>query len=259
MASLTASFRVALPLVTGTTRAPRSFMRQTLSAWRSTSTAPMNTVQSSPNSAHAVAVATPCWPAPVSAMTRCLPIRRVSSACPSTLLILCDPVWVRSSRLSSTRTPSRSERLRHSVTGVGRPAYEVSSAAYSARNSSDAHAARNSASSCSSAGINVSGTNWPPKSSKRPAVDGSGPGGPRTTASPRWGDVVILVILAVAASGALIDGPVVRALVGLEGAVRLPAVGLDLGARRARDLDELSQLARVLVSGADEGLHTAAD
>ena len=104
-ASLIASLSVPLPPVTGTTSAPRSFMRNTLSAWRSTSTAPMNTRQSRPNSAAAVAVATPCWPAPVSAMTRCLPMRRVSSAWPSTLLILCDPVWVRSSRLSSTRTP----------------------------------------------------------------------------------------------------------------------------------------------------------
>ena len=32
--------------------------------------------------------ATPCWPAPVSAMTRGLPIRMVSRACPSTLLNL---------------------------------------------------------------------------------------------------------------------------------------------------------------------------
>ena len=48
---------------------------------------------------HAVAVATPCWPAPVSAITRVLPSRRVSSAWPSTLLILCAPVWARSSRL----------------------------------------------------------------------------------------------------------------------------------------------------------------
>ncbi|CPB79703.1 Uncharacterised protein [Mycobacterium tuberculosis] len=35
-----------------------------------------------------MAVATPCWPAPVSAITRVLPILRASSACPSTLLIL---------------------------------------------------------------------------------------------------------------------------------------------------------------------------
>ena len=50
-----------------------------------------------------MAVATPCWPAPVSAMTRRLPMRWASSAWPSTLLILCEPVWFRSSRLSSTR------------------------------------------------------------------------------------------------------------------------------------------------------------
>ena len=47
---------------------------------------------------YAVAVATPCCPAPVSAMMRCLPIRRASSACPSALLILCAPVCSRSSR-----------------------------------------------------------------------------------------------------------------------------------------------------------------
>ena len=35
-----------------------------------------------------------------------LPIRLASSAWPSTLLILCEPVWLRSSRLSSSRRPS---------------------------------------------------------------------------------------------------------------------------------------------------------
>ena len=44
------------------------------------------------------AVATPCWPAPVSAMTRVFPIFFASSTWPSTLLILCAPVWFRSSR-----------------------------------------------------------------------------------------------------------------------------------------------------------------
>ena len=62
-----------------------------------------------PMSAAAVAVATPCWPAPVSAMTRVLPIRLVSRAWAMTLLILCEPVWLRSSRLSSTRQPSSSD------------------------------------------------------------------------------------------------------------------------------------------------------
>ena len=51
-------------------------------------------------------MATPCWPAPVSATRRVLPIRLASSAWPSTLLILCEPVWLRSSRLSSRRMPS---------------------------------------------------------------------------------------------------------------------------------------------------------
>ena len=49
-------------------------------------------------------MATPCWPAPVSAMTRVLPSRRVSSAWPSALLILCAPVWARSSRLRYSRS-----------------------------------------------------------------------------------------------------------------------------------------------------------
>ena len=96
-------------------------MRNTLRAWRSTSTSPMYTRHSRPKRAQAVAAATPCWPAPVSAITRGLPMRRASRAWPMTLLILCDPVWARSSRLSSTRTPRRAERRLHSVTGVGRP------------------------------------------------------------------------------------------------------------------------------------------
>ena len=50
-------------------------------------------------SAAAVAVATPCWPAPVSAMSLVLPIVLASRACPRALLILWAPVWLRSSRL----------------------------------------------------------------------------------------------------------------------------------------------------------------
>ena len=67
-------------------------------------------MHSSPSSAHAVAAATPCWPAPVSAITRGLPMRQASSACPSALLILCEPVCVRSSRLSQTWPPVSSDR-----------------------------------------------------------------------------------------------------------------------------------------------------
>src|ERR1044072_6089488 len=81
-------------------------------------------VQSRAKSAQAVAVATPCWPAPVSAMTRVLPMRRVSSACPSTLLILCEPVWFRSSRLRKTRAPPACSAKRGtSVRALGRPAW----------------------------------------------------------------------------------------------------------------------------------------
>ena len=46
-----------------------------------------------------VAVATPCWPAPVSAMIRVLPMRIASRIWPMQLLILCAPVWFSSSRL----------------------------------------------------------------------------------------------------------------------------------------------------------------
>ncbi len=51
-----------------------------------------------PSRAQAVAVATPCCPAPVSAMMRDLPNFLASSTCPKALLILCAPVWQRSSR-----------------------------------------------------------------------------------------------------------------------------------------------------------------
>ena len=73
---------------------------------------PMYTMHSSPRSAHAVADATPCWPAPVSAITRGLPMRLASSAWPSALLILWEPVWSRSSRLRYTSPPVSSERPR---------------------------------------------------------------------------------------------------------------------------------------------------
>ena len=91
-ASLSASLRVFEPDSTGMTLAPSSFIRETLGAWRSTSSAPWYTSQGRPKSAAAVAVATPCWPAPVSAMMRFLPILLASSTWPRALLILCAPV-----------------------------------------------------------------------------------------------------------------------------------------------------------------------
>ena len=44
-------------------------------------------------------MATPCCPAPVSAMILVLPSRLASKICPMALLILCEPVWFKSSRL----------------------------------------------------------------------------------------------------------------------------------------------------------------
>ena len=103
IASLIASLSVALPRCTARTSAPRACIRSTFGCWRSMSSAPMYTTHGSSSSAQAVAVATPCWPAPVSAMTRVLPSRRVSSAWPSALLILWAPVWARSSRFRYRR------------------------------------------------------------------------------------------------------------------------------------------------------------
>ena len=60
MASDTASFKVAVPLVTGMTSAPSRRIRYTFSAWRMVSSSPMNTTHSLPIRAAAVAVATPC-------------------------------------------------------------------------------------------------------------------------------------------------------------------------------------------------------
>ena len=99
-ASFTASFSVFVPAVTGTTSVPSSFMRATLGACRRMSSSPMYTTHGRPRRAHAVALATPCWPAPVSAMMRSLPRRLAINAWPRALLILCAPVCARSSRLS---------------------------------------------------------------------------------------------------------------------------------------------------------------
>ena len=49
-----------------------------------------------------IAVAVPCWPAPVSAMIRSLPMYFAKSTCPRALLSLCAPPWRRSSRLRYT-------------------------------------------------------------------------------------------------------------------------------------------------------------
>ncbi len=99
MASETASFNVPVPVDTPLTSAPSSLILYTLRACLSMSLTPMKTTHSMPNRAAAVAVATPCCPAPVSAMRRVLPIFFARRACPKTLFILWAPVWLRSSLL----------------------------------------------------------------------------------------------------------------------------------------------------------------
>ena len=111
-ASSIAARSVLSPPVTGTTSAPSSFMRPTFGACRSMSIEPMYTVHGMPSRAHAAAVATPCWPAPVSATMRFAPRRLASSACPIALLILCAPVCARSSRFSQTSAPQRRDSSR---------------------------------------------------------------------------------------------------------------------------------------------------
>ena len=148
-------------------------MRNTFSSWRFMSTSPMYTMHSIPSRAAAVAVATPCWPAPVSATNRVLPIRCASRACPSTLLILCEPVWFRSSRFITRVKPNSSENRGQSVIGFGRPVYSRCRRSSSPRNSGSAHASANACSSSMHAGTNVSGTKRPPNSPKRPVGPGS--------------------------------------------------------------------------------------
>ena len=62
---------------------------------RQVSSLPMKISHSIPIKVAAVAVATPCCPAPVSAITRVFPIFFARSTCPSTLFILWAPVWFR--------------------------------------------------------------------------------------------------------------------------------------------------------------------
>src|SRR5215472_17353055 len=116
-----------------------------------------------PARAQTVAVATPCWPAPVSAMIRRLPSRRATSAWPRALFSLCAPVWQRSSRLRWMRAPpkcavSRSAEYR----GVGRPTNACRCACSSSWYSGSDQASRQAPSSSSSADISVSGTYCPP-------------------------------------------------------------------------------------------------
>mmetsp|Transcript_19268 Transcript_19268/g.55455 ORF Transcript_19268/g.55455 Transcript_19268/m.55455 type:complete len:292 (+) Transcript_19268:827-1702(+) len=168
MASLMASLRVRCPSWTGTTLAPRVFMRKTLSFCRSQSTAPMYTVQSRPSMAQTVAVATPCCPAPVSAMMRGLPMRLARRAWPMALLILWAPVWARSSRLSQmVAPPAYSVRRAALCRGVGPPTKSLRYRAISAMNSGSSLIFAYSSSISTKASDSVSAMNCPPNSPKR--------------------------------------------------------------------------------------------
>src|ERR1700722_15985604 len=131
-ASSMAARSVLSPPVPGTTVAPNNFMRSTLGACRSTSTAPMYTTQGMPSLAAAAALATPCCPAPVSAMMRLAPSRLASSVWPTALLILCAPVCARSSRFSHTCAPHRLLKAGAGDSAVGRPTQVLSSCLNSA-------------------------------------------------------------------------------------------------------------------------------
>mmetsp|Transcript_6582 Transcript_6582/g.15701 ORF Transcript_6582/g.15701 Transcript_6582/m.15701 type:complete len:275 (-) Transcript_6582:587-1411(-) len=163
MASLMASFKVCDPLFTATTLAPNIFILNTFSFCLSTSTAPMYTMHSIPNSAQAVAVATPCWPAPVSAMMRLFPIFLAKRACPTALLILWAPVWANSSRLNQIWAPPIfSESLFAWYNGVGPPMNSFLKRATSALNSGSTLHLLYISSSSSCAFMRVSGINLPP-------------------------------------------------------------------------------------------------
>ena len=97
-----------------------SSIGKTLSPWRRMSTSPMYTVHSMPNSAAAVAVATPCCRAGLGdELVLAHPPGQQALA--DTLLSLWDRVWARASRFKSSRTPRWSQRRPQVVTGVGRP------------------------------------------------------------------------------------------------------------------------------------------
>ena len=99
MASDTASFKVAVPVGDGDHLGPQQPHPVDVEGLAAGVLLPhVDHARHPQQGAAAVAVATPCWPAPVSAMRRVLPIFWASRAWPKTLLILWAPVWFKSSR-----------------------------------------------------------------------------------------------------------------------------------------------------------------
>ena len=105
-------------------------------------------------------VATPCWPAPVSAMMRGLPMRRVSRAWPMQLLILWAPVWLRSSRLRKMRRrrPLRRQAARRNTAATAGRRTASGSSRIAAGIPDHAWACWYCSVSCRRACIRVSGT-----------------------------------------------------------------------------------------------------
>mmetsp|Transcript_26463 Transcript_26463/g.32180 ORF Transcript_26463/g.32180 Transcript_26463/m.32180 type:complete len:256 (-) Transcript_26463:543-1310(-) len=121
-------------------------------------------MHSKSNNAHAAAVATPCCPAPVSAMMRFFPNFMASKACPMALLILCAPVCASSSRLNQIcAPPQKSVKRLAKYKGVGPPMKSRRRRASSAlKVGSTLHLAQASSNSwCAT--IKVSGMKRPPK------------------------------------------------------------------------------------------------
>ena len=83
---------------------------------------PCRRTHSRPSRAAAVALATPCWPAPVSAMIRGLPIRLREQRLAEHVVDLVAPVWLRSSRLSRIRAPPTCSASRWRLGERARPA-----------------------------------------------------------------------------------------------------------------------------------------
>mmetsp|Transcript_7998 Transcript_7998/g.18711 ORF Transcript_7998/g.18711 Transcript_7998/m.18711 type:complete len:239 (-) Transcript_7998:901-1617(-) len=115
-----------------------------------------------------VDVATPCCPAPVSAMMRGFPIFLARSAWPMALLILCAPVCARSSRLSQMVAPPHISVRRSALwRGVGPPTKSRRYSSSSARNPGSFLTFSYSSSISRKASDSVSGMYCPPNRPKR--------------------------------------------------------------------------------------------
>ena len=181
IASLMASLSVAVPAVTDRTSAPSVPMRSTFGLGARYPPRPCRRRTAGRERA-AVAVATPCWPAPVSAIRRVLPSRRAGALAKSVVDLVRAGVGQvfalqvergRRDRLPATTAaasplcgwPRRVGPLGRSGSG-GRRTARATRAAPTRR--PGGAGPRRSRFECSRAAINVSGTKRPPKSRSIP-------------------------------------------------------------------------------------------